>query len=73
MPTSGPATIDAVDVTAQPAARYAEAELAAVAAACAQVEPGRLQPADGQVLELVTGIEDPKQPAAEAPCHRPPA
>ena len=31
----------------------------------AQVEPGRLQPANGQVLELVAGIEDPQQPAVE--------
>ena len=61
----GTADDHAIDVAADPAARDAEAELATVPATGAEVEPGRLQPANGQILELVTGVEDPKQSAAE--------
>ena len=73
MPTSGPADDRAVDVAAQAAAGDAEAELPAVTTPGAQIEPGRLQPANGQVLELVTGIEDAEQRCRRIPCRRPPA
>ena len=45
---------------------HGRTELATVAAAGAQVEPSGLQPADGQVLELVAGIEDSEPRAIEA-------
>ena len=61
----GTADDHAVDVAAQAPAGDAEAELPAVTATGAQIEPGRLQPANRQVLELVTGIEDPQQSAVE--------
>jgi hypothetical protein len=62
----------AVDVASDPPARDAEAVLAAVTCPGAQVKPGRLQPANGQVLELVSGVEDAEQPAGElfAVVHR---
>ena len=68
----GPADDRAVDVTAQASAGDAEAELPAVTIPGAEIEPGRLQPANGQVLELVTGIEDAEQSAAKflAVVHR---
>ena len=47
-----------VDVAAQPAAGGLEAELAAVGALVAQVEPGLAQPADRHRLEGVAGVED---------------
>jgi hypothetical protein len=68
----GPADDRAVDVAAHPAACDAEAELAAVAATGAQVEPCGLQPAGRQVLEPMAGIEDPEPRAIEvlAAVHR---
>jgi hypothetical protein len=55
-----------VGSTAEASAGDAEAELPAVTAPRAEIEPGRLQPANGQVLELVSGVEDAKQPAVES-------
>ena len=62
----GTADDHAVDVAADPATRDAEAELAAVPATGAEVEPGPLQPPDSKLLELVASIEDPQQSTAEA-------
>jgi hypothetical protein len=63
----GPGDKHAVDVTAETSAGDAEAELPAIACPGAEVEPGGLQPANGQILELVTGVENAKQPAVEFP------
>jgi hypothetical protein len=52
-------------MTTQPPAGDAEPELLAVPVARAQIEAGSAQPAYGQILELVAGVEDPQQPTIE--------
>ena len=55
-------------MTPNAAARDREAELLAVrpiALAGVEVDPGRAQPADGQIFELVADLEDPQRLAAE--------
>ena len=50
------------------AARNGKAELIAIGAialAGVEVDPSRTQPSDGQILKLVTDLEDPQRLAAE--------
>src|SRR5690606_8192580 len=74
LPEHGPAQADigagddhAVDVAAQLAARRLEPELSAVGALGAKVEARAAQPADGERLELVAGVEDAQDRAIEIP------
>ena len=63
----GPGDDDAVGMAAQLSAGGGKAELPAIGAAIAQIEAGLAQPADGQRLELVPGIEDAQDAAVEVP------
>ena len=56
---------DPVDMAADATARDGEAELAAIAFLGDQIDPGRAQPADRQILELMADREDPQRLAAE--------
>ena len=56
---------DPVDMAPDATARDGEAELAAIALLGDQIDPGRAQPADRQILELVADGEDPQRLAAE--------
>ena len=61
----GPADDDAIGMTTQSAARGDEAELLAVGAPVAQIEPGSTEPADRKFLEHVAGGEDAQDAAVE--------
>ncbi|WP_223252092.1 hypothetical protein [Paracoccus mutanolyticus] len=51
--------------TARPRRNRAGSPSAAMALAGVEVEPGRAQPADGQILEMVADLEDPQRLTAE--------
>src|SRR5690606_38771108 len=74
LPEHGPVQTDigasddhAVDMAAQSPARRREPELSAVRALGAKVEARAAQPADGERLELVAGVEDAQDRAIEFP------
>ncbi len=49
---------DPVDMAPDATARDGEAELATIAFLGDQIDPGRAQPADGEILELMADRED---------------